>query len=71
LIENSQFLAQLGVIEPSSSDFVPFFEALAGATITTSNRTGQFYSFLSMHLYNISNVVLFPYSEAVCFIQVE
>jgi steroid delta-isomerase-like uncharacterized protein len=30
------FLAQLGVIKPSSPEFVPFFEALTG----TTNRTG-------------------------------
>jgi predicted ester cyclase len=30
------FLAQLGVIEPSSPEFVPFFQALTGPT----NRTG-------------------------------
>ena len=30
------FLAQLGVIEPSSTEYVPFFQALTG----TTNRTG-------------------------------
>jgi predicted ester cyclase len=30
------FLAQLGVIKPSSSEYVPFFQALTG----TTNRTG-------------------------------
>jgi predicted ester cyclase len=34
------FLAQLGVIEPSSPEFVSFFQALTGTTTTTTNRTG-------------------------------
>jgi predicted ester cyclase len=35
------FLAQLGVIEPSSPEFVSFFQALTGTTApTTINRTG-------------------------------
>jgi hypothetical protein len=32
------FLAQLGVIEPSSPKFVPFFQAMTGTT--TTDRTG-------------------------------
>jgi steroid delta-isomerase-like uncharacterized protein len=34
------FLAQLGVVKPSSAEYEPFFQALTGTTITT-NSTGS------------------------------